>query len=139
MANISQTAANVAVGASTTSIGIFQAGEALTQGQPAYKKASDQKWYRAGATTAEKAGSVTRPVIVLTPVATNGYFVGAKSGAVNLGATLTVGTRYAISATDGAIAPEADITSTQYVTSLGVASTAALLALDPQVTGIARP
>lgn len=142
MANLTQTAANVAVGSVNTKITEvpLQAGEALTQGQPAYYKASDRKWYRGDAnTSAETAGSNRPVVIVLTPAATNGHFVGAQSGLVNLGATLAVGTPYVISATTGAICPYADLVTGDYVTFLGVATTTSLIDFKPEYTGVQKP
>ncbi len=58
---------------------------------------------------------------------------------VNLGATLTVGTTYVVSATKGAIAPIADLTTLDYVTILGTASTTALLDFVVTSTGIVKP
>jgi len=57
---------------------------------------------------------------------------------VNLGATLAVGTVYAVSATKGAIAPIADISSTQFVTVLGIATTTALLDFQPSISNTAK-
>lgn len=142
MANLTQTPANVAIGSLTqTKIDVFEAGEALTQGMPAYKSSADQLWYKTDANlSAEAAGGVTRPIIVLTPASgANSPFVGAKTGPINVGASLVVGTRYVLSRTAGAICPEADLTTGDYVTSLGVATTSSLLMLDPQVSGVAKP
>ena len=140
MANLSQTAANVAVGASTTRIQVVQAGESITQGMPVYRLSSDGKYYQSdanvSATTADCDG------IAITPSATNSYFAIALPGTgskVNLGATLTVGTTYVVSATKGAIAPIADLTTADYVTILGTASTAALLDFVVTSTGIVKP
>jgi len=57
---------------------------------------------------------------------------------INLGATLAVGTYYAVSATKGAIAPIADIISTQFPTAIGVSITTALLRFSPQPAGVAK-
>lgn len=130
MANLSQTPGNVAVGAATTLTKTVQFGEAVTQGQPVYK-ASDGKYLQCDANdTALKARCEG---IVLTPAAQDGYGLIALPGAsagqctVNLGATLAVGTVYCVSATKGAIAPVGDLTTNDYVTVIGIASTAALL------------
>jgi hypothetical protein len=133
MADLSQTAANVKmVVGSNVQVGI--AGEALTQGQPAYQ--SGEKWFRGRATTATLA-NCTR--IVLTPAALDESVVLAKPGTeINLGATLAVGTVYAVSATLGAIAPIDDLVSTNFVTPLGVAKTSSLLIFNPQPSGIAK-
>lgn len=142
MANLTQTAANVAIGGSNARTSEpLQAGEPLTQGQPAYKKASDRKWYRADANvSAEAAGSVEPPVIVLTPAAAiDDWFVGVRRGPVKLGATLAVGTPYVISATVGAICPYADLVTGDYVTFLGFATSTSVLDLDVDATGVQKP
>ena len=130
MTNISQTAANVALGASTTPSKIVQVGEAVTQGMPIYVS-TDGKWYQCDANDGvEKA---LAGAIAISPAATDGYVVAALpsktpgQSLVNLGATLAVGEVYEVSATKGAIAPVADISSTQFVSILGIAKTTSLL------------
>lgn len=142
MADISITAASVKLGASTTPTKLVQYGEAITQGQPIYKLASDGKYYRCdandGVAKAYAAG------IAITPGATDDYGLIATPSStpgkslVNLGATLTVGEVYVVSATVGGIAPDADITSGQFVTVLGVASSTSLLDLQIVVSNTAR-
>lgn len=140
MATISQTAANVAVGSSTTRVKVVQVGETVTQGMPLRLDTSDSKHYKSDANAS--AASAKCDGIALTPASTNGYVVIAFPGTgshVNLGATLTVGTTYAVSPTSGAIEPLADITTGSYVTTLGTASTAALLNFVVDNTGIQKP
>src|SRR5690606_160513 len=64
MANISQTAANVAVGASTTPTRLVQFGEAVTQGQPLYQH-TDGKYYQCDAN--DGVAKALAAVIALTP------------------------------------------------------------------------
>lgn len=141
MADISQTAANVAIGASTTPTRIVQAGEGVTQGMPLYTS-TDGKVYQCDANDGVAKAAVD--YIALTPASTDGYILVAfPSGTpgrslVNLGATLAVGTVYGVSATKGAIAPIADITSTQFVTVLGIATTTALLDFQPSISNTAK-
>ncbi len=141
MANISQTAANVAVGASTTPTRVVQYGEAVTQGMPLYF-ASDGKWYQADAN--DTAAKAAVGAIAVSPGAINGYGIVALPSStpgrslVNLGATLAVGTAYAVSATKGAIAPLSDIGSGEFVTVLGVATTTALLDFQPSISNTAK-
>jgi len=141
MADLSQTAANVALGASTTPTRVVQYGEAVTQGMPLYF-ASDGKWYQADAN--DTAAKAAVGAIAVSPGAINGYGLVALPAStpgkslVNLGATLAVGTVYAVSATKGAIAPLADIVSTQFVTVLGIATTAALLDFQPSISNTAK-
>jgi hypothetical protein len=141
MANISQTPANVAVGASTLKTEIVQYGESVTQGQPLYKH-TDSKYYRCDANDGIAKANCSR--IALTAGGSNGYGLvaipGTTSGKalINLGATLVVGELYAVSADVGAIAPIADITTTQFPTALGFAVSAALLDFQVTVCTVAK-
>lgn len=134
MADLTQTPGNVKLVAGTAAL-VGTAGESLTQGQPAYEASG--KWFRCDANdTAVKANC---RVIVLTPAALDEQVVLARAGSeVNLGATLAVGTVYAVSANVGAIAPVADLTTGDYVTILGVAKSTSVLAFDPLVSGVQK-
>jgi len=138
MADISITAANVAMGASTTPTRVVQYGEAVTQGQPLYRNATDGKYYRTDANDGVAKAVVGG--IALTPGATDAFGLialpSSTPGAslVNLGATLAVGEVYAVSAAVGAIAPIGDITSTQFVSVIGIATTTALLDFQPSIS-----
>jgi len=136
MANLTQTAANVKAGGSNTITRLIQFGESVTQGMPVYKKASDGKYYKADANvTSAEAAAVG---IALTPNATDGYGVIATSGLVDLGATLTLGETYYVSDSAGAIMPAADVSTGEYVTQLGIATTTALLQLSINASGVQR-
>ena len=138
MADLTITAANVGVRASSGSIAIVQAGESLTQGQPVYLNSNDSKYYQTDADLSTTAAGATG--IVLTPAATDEYFVLAQAGTtVDLGATLTVGETYCCSPTKGGIMPIGDAATGDYITHLGVASAADKLLLDINATGIAVP
>ena len=133
MAAITVTPANVGFGEETVVFQIGQAGEAITQGQSLYRSSSNNKLYKADANdTAAKAVVVG---IALTPASTDGYFLFAESGLVNVGATLAVGTLYAVGQTAGSIVPVADLTTNDYVTYIGTATTTALLDVAIHVTG----
>ena len=136
MANITQTAANVAAGSSATRVQLVQAGEAITQGMPVYL-ASDGKYYQTDANdTAVKAQSKG---IAVLPASTDGYFLMAVDGLINLGATLAVGQIYCVSATKGAIAPYGDLTTNDFVTILGIATTTALMDINIVISGVQKP
>lgn len=141
MADLTQTAANVAIGASTLKTRLVQVGEAVTQGMPLYQSTSDSKFYKCDA---DVLASSVAAGIALTPASTDGYSsmaVPADSpglALVNLGATLVVGTVYAVSVTTGAICPVADLASGDYITTLGVATTASLLDLRIVVSNTAK-
>lgn len=134
MADVSITAANVAKGTgATVESGI--AGETLTAGQPVYKKASDSKMYKADA-------NVTTAEATTIGVTLHGSLAGQpiqyqKGGEITIGGTIAVGGTYVVSATAGGIAPIADLVSTNYLTYLGYARTAAILVLNIKVTGVA--
>jgi hypothetical protein len=135
VADLTQSAVAVKI-KSQGNVGIGLAGESLTQGQPIYQ--SSGSWYRCDANdTAAKAASGG---IVLSPAATSGYFVYAAPGTdVDLGATLTVGETYIVSANVGAIAPIGDLATASYLTILGVATAAGTLKFNPQVSGVQKP
>ena len=136
MANITQTAANVAAGSSATRVQLVQAGEAITQGMPVYL-ASDGKYYQTDANdTAVKAQSKG---IAISPASADGYFLMAVDGLINLGATLAVGQVYCVSATKGAIAPYGDLTTNDFVTILGIATTTALMDINIVISGVQKP
>jgi hypothetical protein len=141
MADLSQTAASVKRGSTTTPTQNVQYGETITQGQPLYR-ATDGKWYRCDANDGVAKAVVGG--IALTPgVADEGGTIALPSSTpgaslVNLGATLAVGTPYGVSATVGAIAPIADITSTQFVSIIGIATTTAVLSFMPSISNTAK-
>jgi len=116
MADISQTAANVKIGAGAVAA-LERCGEAVTQGMPLYLSDSDGKWYKADANEATKYNAKG---IAITPGGIDGYILIAKSGLVNLGATLTKAEVYVVSANAGAIAPVADVTTNWYPSIVGV-------------------
>lgn len=132
---ISTTPANVAVVSIDASTELVQAGEAITQGQPVYM--SGNKYYKAdnnaSASTAAAVG------VAITPAATDGYFIMATSGTVNLGATLVVGTAYCVGPTAGQVNPVADLVTGDYITLLGIAITTSTLVLTITPTGVQVP
>lgn len=140
MAALVITAANVAVGASSTKTRNVQAGEAITQGQCVYLN-TDGKHYRADNNATASAAKAVG--IALTPAATNGYFLMSvpsdtnATSLINLGATLTVGQVYCVGSTAGEIEPISDLVSGEYVCILGVANSTSLL--DHQIMYSAVP
>lgn len=141
MADLSQTAANVKRGTATTPTRNVTYGETITQGQPLYL-ATDGKWYRCDAN--DGAAKAACGGIALTPgVADDGGTIAIPSSTpgqslVNVGATLAVGMTYAISTTVGGIRPVTDAGSGEFVTTLGVATTTALLDFQVTVATVAR-
>lgn len=141
MADLTQTPANVAVG-SNASVTLVIAGEAISQGEPVYRSALDSYYYKADA-DAEASADVKG--IAVTPAGSSGdRFVLAanKSGStadINLGATLTQGETYVVSTNAGKIAPITDLTTGDYVSYLGVASSATILKMKTNATGVIKP
>lgn len=142
MADLTQTPANVAPGSLNLRTKPVTYGETIAQGMPLYKSTTDQKYYKASAGTlaaskaeaiAMSAGVADGPGVVAIPSTTDGVSL------INIGATLTVGQIYVVSATAGAIAPYSDLVSTKFVTVLGVAISATLLDLRCLASGIAKP
>ena len=113
-------------------------GATVAAGQPVYQDSSDSKWKladsNASVTTAAAKG------VAMTPGVADGYGIVATGGSVVLvGTTMTVGTTYNVGSTAGSIVPNADLTTGDYVTTLGTASTATQLDLAINATGIVKP
>jgi hypothetical protein len=112
----------------------FNGGATITAGSPVYLDASNL-WQKAQADTAAHLGVVagvpTRVGILLSDTISGRralVFEGTGGGVINVGATLTVGVTYVISAANpGKIAPITDLTSTNNLFYLGVGKTAANL------------
>jgi hypothetical protein len=136
MADLSVTAANVAVGSQSTRLQVVQVGEAITQGQPIYRDTTTNKYLRGDANVDTK---IQIAGIALTPAASDGYAVMATGGLINLGATLAIGTIYVLSDTVGGIMPTVDLSAGDNVVILGTARTTALLNLAIEVTGAKVP
>lgn len=132
-----QTAANVIAGANAIKETVKLGGTGVA-GQPVYSDLADNGDHKTG--QADAAGTDGIVGILLGGGADGQFAVIQKSGSINLGGTLVVGTVYVLSASAaGGIAPLVDITSNEFVTILGVATTAALLDLDIQVSSTAIP
>lgn len=132
MANLSITAANVKPTIKASASGF--AGEAITAGQCVYIDATDaNKVKLADANVTAKKGVVG----IAVQSVSNGQQVGyLTSGEITIGATLTPGTPYYLSATAGAICLHADLTTLDNVISIGTALTSALLIVDIKDHGV---
>lgn len=135
MADLTITPANVVKGAGAALDSTKVAGETVTAGKAVYLKSSDNKWWLAQADgTAEEA---TFGGIALHAASANQPLAVQTSGEITIGATAGVGTVYVVSATAGGIAPLADLVSTNKLSIIGYGKTAALVVIDPKVTGVA--
>jgi hypothetical protein len=134
----------VEVGSALTrsDLDVKQVSEAVSIGEVLYLNSADSKYALADA-DAEASAEATH--IALSAASADGDYVvvmkldSSVALQINLGAALTVGTTYVVSATAGAIAPESDLLQGDYVTHLGVATTASLLDIKLNVTGVAKP
>jgi hypothetical protein len=113
----------------------YLAGETLTQGQPFYVLAADNKAYKADNNAAAAAAAVKG--IALNCASAGQPVRGQRNGQITIGGTLVKGTIYVLSATAGGIAPAADLASGNRVSILGVASSTTVLDLSLVNTGIA--
>lgn len=133
MADIVITAANVVSGANAA-FSSGTAGESVTAGQPVYVKGSDGKLYKSKNNgTAEEA---TVAGVALHASSAGQPLKYQTGGAVTIGATVVVGETYVVSATYGGICPVADLTSAKVLSYVGYASTASLLVLTVNPTGV---
>jgi hypothetical protein len=135
MADISITATSVvAGGGAKISDGV--AGVVVTAGQVGYFDASTGTWKLAdndSATAAQRSpggiflngAAAGQPVKVLT------------EGPVVIGATLTAGVVYYLSATPGGICPVADLVTGKYPTIIGIARSTTLLDVKLHESGVA--
>ncbi len=112
------------------------AGEAVTAGQPVYRRAADGLLWRAdadAAATAQAAGIAAHAAAAGQPLA---YWVG---GDVFIGATTAVATVYAVSNNAGGIMPVADLNTNMYATILGVGKASDTLGLSIYASGAKKP
>ena len=136
MADLSVTAANVALASGSQGVGV--AGETITAGMPVYLKASDGRLWKAqcDGTTAEAAvvGIALHASLAGQPLAYAG-----PGAVMNIGATTAAGVFYYVSAAAGGIAPVADLAGTNKVTAVGYATgtSGSVFTVLPIATGAA--
>lgn len=135
MADLSITAANVAPG-SNASLAYGTAGATITAGQVVYFDESDSNYKLADCDSATAA--VRSPAGIAMNGASDGQPVTiCKSGNVTIGAAVTAGVAYYLSATAGGIAPVADLTTGDYPVVLGIATSATILKVQILEAGVA--
>lgn len=118
-------------------VGVGIAGEAITAGETVYVKSSDNKVYLADADLS--AAGATCVGIALCSVAASQQVTYAKPGSViKIGSSASVGQGavYCLGATAGSIVPEADLTTDDYVTILGVGNDDDGIVLNIHVSGV---
>jgi hypothetical protein len=137
MADLTVTAANVAPGTDATIERNYNAGATITAGQTVYLSTTTNTWLLADANLSQAAA-------VLGGVALNGAASGQPlavltRGNLNPGATAVVGMVYVLSGTAGGIAPVADGVTGWYTSILGIGTTASNIAVNIQVSNVAKP
>ena len=104
------------------------AGEVVQKVDGKYLKAQADSEANATAVGIALAPGTTGDIIPIAPL--------SKGGSIALGASVVKGTTYVLSATAGKVAPQADLTTSDYVTLLGVASDTSLIKISGFATGI---
>lgn len=139
MADLSITAANVAIVDGSPQVRPVQVGVAVTQGQVGYKSASNDDKYALADADLSEAGAKAE-CIFLTSAGSDGFALAAFKGSnIDVGATLTVGERYYVSGTAGGIAPSGDLATGDYVTLIGIATATDTMKLIFEQTGVQVP
>lgn len=110
-----------------------QVGVEVTQGESLYR-GEDRKYYKADSNLSQEAATVIG--IALTPALADGYCLIQTSGRIHLGAALTKGELYVVGATGGSIAPFSDLVAGDWISFLGLASSASELILQPEHRGV---
>jgi hypothetical protein len=132
MANLSITAANLRPLSAV--VQPVLSGAALTQGQVVYLDAADSKVKLSDANVT--AAAQVLGIVVAQTTATDQKTLVVSSGEITLGATLVAGTNYYLSATAGAICPEADLTTGDRKIRIGWAKTTTTLVVDIEDTAV---
>lgn len=129
MADISQTAANVAFVDRSGTRTLGQAGEAANQGDACYLH-TDGKYYRTDANDGEAKADCVGVWMNKVAIDEHGYVAGPNTR-IRIGGTMTGSTDYYVSANVGKICLLGDLTSGQYIKKIGTAEDADILLLDP--------
>lgn len=134
MTDLSITAANVVAGSGARKRqGV--AGATITAGQVVYLDAATNTYKLADC---DAASALRSPAgIALHGASANQPLAIAESGPVTLGATMTAGVAYYLSQVPGGICPVADLSTGDYPTILGIATSASVLNIKIQEAGVA--
>ena len=134
MADITITAANVIAGADANVVPMT-AGAAITAGQVVYREAATRLAKLADCDNA--TAEVRIPYGIALHAAANGQPLSVlRSGPITIGATITAGTDYWLSGNPGGICPRADVASGDRAVLIGVATSATVLRVDIQDSGV---
>lgn len=121
----------------TTQLRIVKYGATISVGQAIYR-GTGNKYLLADADAS--AATAAAEGVAITPGVDNGFGIMAFGGPIILvGTTMTVGQTYLAARTAGGIMPNNDRQTGDYVTRLGVASSATQLNLSVDATGVQVP
>jgi hypothetical protein len=137
MADLVITPANVVAGANAIKVAGI-AGETITAGQAIARDSVTRKLLKAD-NNAANADLRTPIGVALHGASLDQPLTIQTEGDINLGATLTVGVPYFLGDAPGGICPLADLLSGEFVSFLGVASTAANMKMKILVSGASVP
>ena len=120
----------------TTKTALVIYGATIAVGQPLYLDSSDNEYKLTDANSS--AATAALKAIAMTPGIDGGYGLVAIGGSIILlvGTTMAVGETYYAGATAGTIVPDADLTTADYISRVGVASSATQILLAIEATGI---
>ena len=135
MADLTITAANVVAGAGAKVL-CGTAGATVTAGKAVYRDPDDRKFKLADCDSATVAAR--SPIGIALNGAGDGQPLDVViGGPVTIGAAVTAGVAYYLSGTAGGICPVADLSSGDYPTILGIASSATVLKVKILEAGVA--
>jgi len=138
MANLSITAANVEAASGAVTKEEMVAGATITAGQVVYKDTANSNV----AKLAQSDGTALEATvhgIALCGAASGQPVIVAKTGNIDLGATIVVGTTYVLSQTAGAICPVADLATSDYVSHIGIGTAVDNLKISIVNSGVEVP
>lgn len=135
MTDIVITAASVVAGANpSTESG--HAGETVAAGKLVYLDSTVHKYKLADSNSATVEARTPRGV-ALNTASLDQPLVIQKAGPCTVGGTLTPGIAYYMSDTPGGLCPAADVGTGEYSTLVGIATSATVLDIDIQASGVA--
>lgn len=135
MANLTITAANVLAGTGSSVVN-GTAGATITAGQVVYRDSSTHTFKLADANSA--TAEVRSPLGIALNGASSGQPLAVLTGGdITIGATVTAGVAYYLSATAGGICPVADLTTGDYPTVIGIAKSTTVITVDFVESGVA--
>jgi hypothetical protein len=137
MADLVITAANVAAGVGARTV-TGTAGATITAGQVVYQDPADSRYKLAD------ANSGTAAIRVPAGIALHGSLAGQPltilvQGLITIGAAVSQGVAYYLSATPGGIAVAADMVTGVYPTIMGIAVSATVIDVQIHQSGVAVP